>query len=222
MVSTGDALALAGVAAGAAGLAACITLIYTGTSEMMHLADGSCGNTGITGITTHCVTGDVAMLVAGSFGLFVAISVLMACTSAVGGPAWATFALMFAGLGGALGADFNSYANHNILNRLFPGHGGNDGWRVGAYTWWAVAGGAAIVAVLLIIAYLKDALAPPPSAASAGPPIVEAAPVQQETAETVPRSGGAESPAPANPPLIPSRIVLPPRDSSSRSWGPNR
>jgi hypothetical protein len=210
LLAAGRVVALVGVGLAAAGTAASITLIYEGVREIMGVASGSCGGHGFSSITTSCVNHDAQMLTIGSFGLFICGGLLMAFTSAVDGPAWATFALQFAGLFGALGANFYSYANHNVLNTLFPGHVDNSGWKFGAYTFWAVGGGALIVGLLLIGSYVADSLRPA-RPADVGPPIVQA---------EVPLVTSAVTPSPPSPPVtptapvVPVRLVVPPRDHS--------
>jgi hypothetical protein len=158
LLAAGTMVALVGVAVSAAAMSGSITLIHQGVQELMGLVTGSCGGNGPESITTKCAEGDTTMLTIGIFGVVGSVFLLMGFTAAVRGPTWATFCLMFAGLCGAVGANFYSYGHHDPLNKVFPGeHINNSGWTTGAWTFWVCAAGALAAAALVIWLWTRRA-----------------------------------------------------------------
>jgi hypothetical protein len=185
---------------GVLGFAIAMTLLYEG-ARSVEAQGGFCASGGPYVIAHQCTSGETTKVLIGIVGILVFGAIFVGLTAFADGPVLVPSGLLWAALFGSLGVGFLDV----------PKSGGGPNWVVGIM--FVIMGAAGIwPAISQGASWLKRGGEPDTSEPTgfANVPLVRAS-----VAAPAPMQVIADSPAaPASGPVIPSRLVIPPKDQS--------
>lgn len=190
---------IAGSTVSIVGFSACLTTLNSGMRDVLKTSGGFCASGGAYQIAHQCSSGDARQVFIGIVGMLVAGGFFAGLTAFADGPVITPSGLMWAALFGSLGWEFISppkgAPNNLVVGVVFL-------LMAAAGLWPAITSG---------LEWIKRGGAPEPddlSLAFDGKPLVRAA----LTAQPAGAATATSTAATGNQPVIPSRLVIPPKD----------
>jgi hypothetical protein len=187
------------VAAGAAGVTACLRSAATGMRDVMVTDGGTCAGGGPYVVARQCTSADTRLLMVGILGTLVSAGFGAAGTGMLGGRAGTAGLLVWAALFGTLGWNFVDLG-------LNPPAGMSGGaWKFTGVLFWLMAAGGLVPVLASAVGRLRRGGRPEPAFA---------APLVVRAARYPGTGGGGLGWAPPDRGDAPARLNLPPQEDT--------
>jgi hypothetical protein len=186
------------VAAGAAGVTACLAGAATGMRDVMVTDGGTCAGGGPYVVARECTNADLRLLMVGVLGTLVGAGFAAAGTGMLGGRPGAAGLLIWTALFGTMGWNFVDLGMHP------PAGVSGGGWEFTGVVFWLMAAGGLVPVLASVAGWLRRGGRPEPPFTTPQP-VVRAA--------RYPGMGGTGLGwAPPGPGDVPARLNLPPQE----------